>query len=68
VKVETQKQLNELFAILDNYSYLTDKLILIPLGEKYKMERIESLKRGSKYMFCYVTTPVVEGQLSYFDY
>ena len=63
--IETDHQLADLFSIYEIYSHLKDKLIIIPLGEKYKQQRITSLHLGSKYMFCYVTDPVVPSQLSY---
>ena len=64
----TKEQLDELFSILQKFPTIKDKLILIPLGEKFKYERISFLKVCSTYMFCYTTQPVIEGQLSYDDY
>jgi 3-dehydroquinate dehydratase len=68
VYIETQEHLNELYDVRRKYRELSEKLILIPLGEKFKYERKKFLECGIPYMFCHLGRPVFSYQLHYSDY
>lgn len=65
ILVNKKGKLKKLLKLLCEHKYLHNNLIIVPLGEKFSIERYRSMFLGSKMMFFYADVPVAKGQRPY---
>lgn len=64
---QTRAEIDYLFSFYKRFENLREKLILVPMSDKFPQARVEALKLGTQFMYCHIGKPQAPGQMLYED-